>query len=344
MAIVSHSPATKKTSVVGDDVSAPWTSSAFIHKHGGLPLPATVRRKHILWAYVIAFALIHALALLALVPALFSWTGLIIGLLGVHFVGHGITLCYHRLLTHRSFRSPKWFERFLVVNALCNLEDTPAKWVAWHRIHHLHSDEQEDPHSPLVHWLWGHLGWLTIHNVGTHDITAYHKYARDILQDPFYLAMERHRWIAFAIYIAHAALFTTFGYVLGITVWGSHAAGVQLAASVLVWGVILRTVAVWHITWSVNSLTHLFGYRNYETKDNSRNNWFVALLTVGEGWHNNHHHDEASASNQHRWWELDIVYYEIRLLEMLGLASQVIRPRAERHAERMPGDPPKRAA
>jgi len=109
---------------------------------------------------------------------------------------------------------------------------------------------------------------------------------------------------------------------------------VQFGASLLVWGVIVRTVVVWHITWSVNSITHLFGYRNYETGENSRNNWLVALLTVGEGWHNNHHEDPASASVQHRWWEIDITYYEIKLLEKLGLAWNVIPPKFKRRAMR----------
>ena len=103
--------------------------------------------------------------------------------------------------------------------------------------------------------------------------------------------------------------------------------GLQFGTSLLVWGALVRTVVVWHITWSVNSLSHLFGYKNHDTDDHSTNNWLVALLTVGEGWHNNHHHDPASASNQHRWWEFDITYYEIKLLEKLGLASKVIPPR-----------------
>ena len=100
-----------------------------------------------------------------------------------------------------------------------------------------------------------------------------------------------------------------------------------MAVSWLVWGVYVRTVLVWHITWSVNSLTHLFGYRTYATGEDSRNNWFVGLVAMGEGWHNNHHHDPASASVQHRWWEIDPTYYVILLLEKLGLASDVIRPR-----------------
>ena len=97
-----------------------------------------------------------------------------------------------------------------------------------------------------------------------------------------------------------------------------------------VWGVFLRTVIVWHITWSVNSLSHLFGYRNYETGEHSRNNWFVAILTSGEGWHNNHHADPDSASNAHRWWEFDLIYLAIVALERLGLATDVIRPRRVR--------------
>jgi stearoyl-CoA desaturase (delta-9 desaturase) len=91
--------------------------------------------------------------------------------------------------------------------------------------------------------------------------------------------------------------------------------------------VFLRTVCVWHISWTVNSLSHLFGYRSYQTRENSRNNWLVAILTSGEGWHNNHHADPASASNSHRWWEIDLMFLIIRGMEALGLATEVVRPR-----------------
>ena len=113
---------------------------------------------------------------------------------------------------------------------------------------------------------------------------------------------------------------------------GTWAAGVQFGLSLFVWGVLVRTVAVWHITWSVNSLTHLFGYRNHETEENSRNNWLVALFAAGEGWHNNHHADPACATVQHRWWELDVTYLEIRAFGLLGLARE-ITPRREVRAE-----------
>jgi len=107
---------------------------------------------------------------------------------------------------------------------------------------------------------------------------------------------------------------------------GSFVQAIQFGFSLLIWGVFVRTVVVWHVTWSVNSLAHVFGYRNYDTSDGSRNNWFVALLTLGEGWHNNHHADARSARHGHRWFEIDLTFSVIQLLERVGLASDVIRP------------------
>ncbi|MCI0655994.1 MAG: fatty acid desaturase, partial [Acidobacteria bacterium] len=210
------------------------------------------------WPYAIAIGAIHLAALLAVVPWLFSWTGLIAMLLGVHVYGYGINLCYHRLLAHRSAKVPKWLERSLVVLALCSMQDTPGKWVAMHRYHHNHSDEQPDPHSPLVTFLWAHVGWLMVHNAGTHNVGTYRKYAGDVLQDPFYLYLEKNfLWVW--IYVAHALLYFAIGFAIG-NATGGLVAGLQFGLSLLVWGVILRTVGVWHITWSVNSVTHMFGY------------------------------------------------------------------------------------
>ncbi len=235
---------------------------------------------------------------------------------GVYVFGQSINLCYHRLLAHKSARVPKWLEHAMVVFALCSIEDTPGRWVATHRFHHVHSDEQNDPHSPLVTFLWAHVGWLLIRNPSTNDIATYQKYARDVLEDPFYMRLEKsNHWIW--VYLAHAALYFAIGSLFSL----------EFGLSLLVWGVFVRTVMVWHITWSVNSLTHLFGYASYRTDDHSRNNWVVALLASGEGWHNNHHHDPASASNQHRWWEFDATYYTIKALELVGLATEVVQPR-----------------
>lgn len=285
----------------------------------------------ILWVYAIPIVLIHCLALGALVPWLFSWTGVIVMILGVHVFGQGINIGYHRLLTHRSFESPRWVEYSFVVLALCCLQDTPARWVANHRHHHKHSDTEPDPHSPLVHFFWSHVGWLMLRNTGIHTLSAYQASVPDLIRDPFYLRLEKNPMLVFWIYSAHAALFMLAGMVAGALLAGPEAdrltAALQMGLSLLVWGVLVRTVVVWHITWSVNSLSHMFGYRSYDTGEESRNNWLVALLTVGEGWHNNHHHDPASASNQHRWWEIDVSYYEIKALELLGLATRVLPPR-----------------
>lgn len=298
-----------------------------------LPLPDTIVRGQVRWPYALSIAFMHLLALLVFVPWLFSWTGVIVMLLGVHVFGQAINLCYHRLLAHKSAQVPQWLEYTFVVFALCCMQDTPGKWVALHRFHHNHSDEQPDPHSPLVTFLWAHVGWILVYNRGTHNIGTYRKFAPDIFQDPFYMHLEKSL-TGIWIYFAHALLFFGVGLAVGAAVHGNLMAGLQFGLSLLVWGVILRTVAVWHITWSVNSLTHLFGYSTYNNNDHSRNNWFVALLTVGEGWHNNHHHDPACASNQRRWWELDITYYQIKLLEKLGLARNVIAPKHRRHADR----------
>ncbi len=290
------------------------------------PAPPS-RATRVLWAYLIPIALIHIAACAAVIPWLFSWTGLIAMVIGVHVYGQAINLCYHRMLSHRSFRVPKWLERLFVLVALCCLQDSPGRWIATHRLHHNHSDEERDPHTPLVSLLWAHMGWLMYFNPGMHSLAVYQKYAKDILSDPFYMRLEKQRWLPIAIYVGHAAAYLLVGFAAGWLLGGQFMAGVQFGLSLLVWGVLVRTVAVWHITWSVNSLTHYFGYRNYETGEGSRNNWLVAVLSVGEGWHNNHHEDPASASVQHRWWEIDISYYQVKMLEWLGLAWDVRAPR-----------------
>jgi fatty-acid desaturase len=297
-----------------------------------LTRPPTVRGW--LLEYAIPIALLHALSLLIFVPWLFSWTGLILGLVGIHFYGClGINICYHRMLTHRSVRAPKWFERVLVFIALCCLQDTPVKWVSNHRMHHLHSDDDPDPHSPLVSFAWGHFDWLLKYNTATRNIGTYQKYARDILEDPFYFYLERNH-VATLIYLLHTLVYFLVGFGIAFAQTGSGMAGLQFGLSLWVWGAIARTVAVWHITWSVNSLTHLFGYRNHETSDNSRNNWLVAIVATGEGWHNNHHHDQAACSNQHKWWEFDITYYHVVALKWLGLMSHIVPPAHQRRGNR----------
>jgi stearoyl-CoA desaturase (delta-9 desaturase) len=129
-------------------------------------------------------------------------------------------------------------------------------------------------------------------------------------------------------------IYPIVGAVIGWLTTGTAMGALQFSLSLFVWGGLVRTVLGWHVTWSVNSLTHLFGYRNYETNESSKNNWFVGLVALGEGWHNNHHHDPAAASVWHRWWEFDLTYCVILVLKQLGLATKIVEPKAVRHARR----------
>ncbi|MBI3836934.1 MAG: fatty acid desaturase [Planctomycetia bacterium] len=314
-----------------DNVAGSGSSAAAGHPpRKKLRRPSAVTNR-IVWRYAAPIVTLHLLALAVFIPWLFSWTGVVLLVVGIYvYGGLGINIAYHRLLTHRSFKCPLWLERFFVVVAICCLEDAPGSWVATHRLHHNDSDEPTDPHSPLVSFLWSHVGWLLVENRDVRSFSAYERFARDVLRDPFYMRLQR-TMLTIWIYVAHAAVYYLAGFAAGWAAGGDLLAGLQFGLSLLVWGAIVRTVCVWHISWSVNSLTHLYGYRSYETGENSRNNWFVALLSNGEGWHNNHHVDPASASNSHHWWEIDPIYGFIRVLEFVGLASDVIRPRHLRH-------------
>ena len=288
--------------------------------------PESVSEQRFFWSYLLVFSAFHLLLPLALLPSLFSWTGVALVFLGNYVFGSvGINIGYHRLLTHRSFRCSKWLEHGFALLGVCSLQGSPGRWVAIHRMHHQHSDERPDPHSPLVSFFWGHMGWLIIENPRLNTLSTLEKYARDVFQDRFYLRLHRnYAWLL--IYLVHAAVIFGLGYAAGWLWLGTSAAALQFALSIFVWGVIVRTVYVWHITWAVNSVTHRWGYRNYETDENSRNNWVVALLTNGEGWHNNHHASQRSASHGHRWWEIDVTYWTILALCRVGLASEVIAP------------------
>ncbi len=305
------------------------------------PVPPPVIPYKLNWTYATTIVYVHLLGLAALAalafggaswrPYLFSWTAFVVFILGIHIFGQGITIGYHRLLTHRSFKTPKWVEHAFAILGICCMEDTPARWVSVHRMHHVHSDEIPDPHSPRVTFWWSHMGWLMYVNRQTYSAAGLEKFAKDLLRDPFYMRLEMNPFAQFVYVLGQVPAFFLLGFGLSFLFSPDMTAAIQLGSSMVVWGVIMRVIAVWHITFSVNSLSHMFGYTNYETGEDSRNNWFVALLTVGEGWHNNHHEDPSAATVQHRWWEIDISYYEIKLLEKLGLASDVISPRHKRH-------------
>jgi stearoyl-CoA desaturase (delta-9 desaturase) len=290
--------------------------------------PEETQPLSIIWPYVIVLSLVHLLCLLAFIPWFFTWSGFIVAVLG-HFVFgmFGITIGYHRLITHKGFSCPKWFEHILATLGMCNLQDSPARWVAIHRLHHRYSDQQADPHSPLVNFLWGHMSWVVYRHKDLESTIRYARYVPDLLRDPYYRRLERnHSWLL--VFFVHAFALVGVGAVFGYFAGGTEEMA-RYAASWAVWGVAVRTVFVLHGTWSVNSLTHMWGYRNYETRDRSRNNWLVALIAHGEGWHNNHHADPRSAAHGHRWWELDMSWWVIKGLESIGLANNVARPKGE---------------
>lgn len=304
------------------------TATATRSEGGVLPIerPQATQPLRLNRSHAAVVGLLHGLCLLAFIPYFFSWSGLILAIAGHFFFGMlGINVGYHRLLTHRGFKCPKWLEHTLAIIGVCNLQDNPARWVAIHRMHHQHSDRQPDPHSPHAGFWWGHMGWVIFKSNDHDGALQYQRYARDLLRKPLYRKLaSKNRWIG--IYAIHALLFFIAGFALGWFTTGTLAGAQQLAWSWLIWGVFVRTVFVWHGTWAVNSATHLVGYRNYDTKDDSRNHWLVALLTHGEGWHNNHHAIPRSAKHGHKWWEYDMAWSVIRLLELTGLATHVARP------------------
>ncbi len=278
------------------------------------------------WRYASSILLLHLLALLAFLPSMFSWTGVVLAVLGQHLYGGiGLNVGYHRLLTHRSFKCPLWFERTLALLGCCCLEESPIIWVAWHRRHHHASDREHDPHSPRDSFLWGHIGWLFIESENSAVEVLRDRYAPDLVRDPFMVWLESDdHWIG--VVLASWLLYFAVGYGVGTLMGESPAAAAQFGASLVVWGCFVRTVLVWHVSWSVNSVAHRWGYRNYDTPDDSRNNFVIGILAGGEGWHNNHHAMPSSARHGHKWWEFDLAWATIRVFERLGLITDIKLP------------------
>ncbi len=241
-----------------------------------------------------------------LIPALFmfSWTNLAIMLVGNWLVGSlGVGLGYHRLLTHRSFNAPKWLEYILTVFGTMSLQNEPYKWVTTHRIHHQFTETVKDPHSTRPGFWWAHIGWIFSGTAQDHDDETFKKYVPDLLKDKGQVLIAKYFYLPILI---SAILLYAFGG------WGA-----------VLWGVVVRVIFGWHTTWFVNSLSHLFGKRRFETTDDSTNNWFVAILTFGEGWHNNHHAQPASARHGLKWYEFDMNWITILIFEKLGWAKKI---------------------
>jgi stearoyl-CoA desaturase (delta-9 desaturase) len=272
-----------------------------------ITLPATAARvpyshSTLNWVTAVFMVLFHVAAVSAL--WYFSWTNLLAAV-ALHWlaVGFGISLGYHRLHTHRGYKTSKAFEYFLAICGTLTLEGGPIFWVATHRVHHQHSDKDGDPHTPRDGGFWAHMGWILFGDTHHNNTALMSKYAPDLATDPFY------RWL------------NTYHYV-PLTMLGL----LLLAAGgwpLVLWGIALRVVVGLHATWLVNSATHMWGSRRFATRDDSRNSWWVALLTFGEGWHNNHHAHPVSARHGLAWYEFDISWITLKVLNAIGIVRDV---------------------
>ncbi|MCC7479510.1 fatty acid desaturase [bacterium] len=255
---------------------------------------------------------IHLAAGLAFFPWFFSWPGLILAVLLIWLTAsHGASATYHRMLSHRAWQPVPWLRTVLLFWAALCLEMGPINWAATHRLHHRESDHEDDPHSPLVSFLWSHMLWLFFDQPRLVDKAELRKLVPDLIDDRELRFFQR--WFGL-MWVGFAAL----TYLAGYLAVGGGMPGVQLGLSLVVWGSLLRTVLVWHNTWFVNSVTHLFGYRNFNTEDESRNLWWVSVVTFGEGWHNNHHAIAGTANYGMKWWEFDPTWWSIRTFQLLG--------------------------
>ncbi|MGO9821134.1 MAG: acyl-CoA desaturase [Solirubrobacteraceae bacterium] len=239
----------------------------------------------------------------------------------------GITIGFHRLLTHRAFQTYPWIERTLAVLGSLSAQGSVMDWVADHRKHHAHTDREGDPHSPHVghgsglSGLWhAHVGWL----FETQGQADWKRYATELYEDPAMRKIGRR----FPVLVALSLLVPTLaGYVLdGFTLGG--------AIRGLIWGGLVRIFFVHHITWSVNSICHFFGGRRFDVDDQSTNVGWLAVLSLGESWHHNHHAFPRSAYHGLRWWEIDVSGLIISAMERVGLAWNVIRITPERQRAR----------
>ncbi len=216
----------------------------------------------------------------------------------------GVTMTYHRFLTHGGFKTYRFLERFFALCGCLGLQGPPGKWVATHWKHHMFAEKSGlDPHTPNDGGWWAHMAWLLYPDPKLKHEDEMKRYAPYLFKQQFYRTLQKIFWVPSTVWGLTCLYFG-----------GMHAVG---------WGLAIPVVFGWHFTWLINSGTHMWGSRRFETDDDSRNSWWIALFTFGEGWHNNHHANPVSARHGAVWWEIDPTYYTIKTLQFFGLVWDV---------------------
>jgi stearoyl-CoA desaturase (delta-9 desaturase) len=264
-----------------------------------------------LWR-VAPFVLLH-LACLCVIWVGFSWFALVFAIAMYLLRMFAVTGFYHRYFSHKAFRTTRAFQLLLAIIGATAVQRGPLWWASHHRHHHTNSDEHDDAHSPVQHgFIWSHLGWF----LSNRHFTTQTERVKDLAK------FVELRWLdRFDIVVP--SLFALSIYLLGAWLQAYYPALNTSGAQLLVWGFVISTVVLYHATFTVNSLAHVWGRRRYATRDHSRNNLWIAIITLGEGWHNNHHHYPGSAQQGFYWWEIDLTYYGLKLLAACGLIWDV---------------------
>jgi stearoyl-CoA desaturase (Delta-9 desaturase) len=258
------------------------------------------------WLTSLPFFAVHAVAVIGVFWLGWSWTGFALAIALYYVRMFGVTGGYHRYFSHRTYRTSRAFQFFLAVLAQSSLQKGALWWAAHHRTHHKYSDTPQDPHSFRDYGFWySHVGWILAKETEETDT----KKISDLTRYPELRFLNKWHVIP-GVALAVALYF----------IGGAHA---------LIWGFFVSTTLLWHGTFTINSLSHIFGKRRYPTSDDSKNNWLLALVTMGEGWHNNHHHYQRSCRQGFFWWELDLTFYVLKALALVGIVWDVQTPPAK---------------
>ena len=267
---------------------------------------------------ILPFILLH-LACFTVIFVGFSVTALIIAVVLYALRMFAITGFYHRYFAHKAFKTSRFVQFIFAFMAASSAQRGPLWWASHHRHHHANSDKPDDSHSPVQRgFFWSHISWFLTNK----NFNSKNERVKDLLVYPELKFLDRFDVIA-PLFLA-ASLYA-LGAALEIYAPHLQTSGLQL----LVWGFVISTVVLYHMTFTVNSLAHVWGKRRFNTSDQSRNNSLIALLTLGEGWHNNHHHFPSAARQGFYWWEIDLTYYGLKILSALGLIWDLRKVPAE---------------